>query len=96
MEVKTISIGNAQKMGFGKVIDEAESNGLVALERNGRKEALVLPLTSVGLLSLFHLFREAANNQEALAAMDPKFREYLEYMVYIMSVKLGIQLKEAA
>ncbi len=93
IEPKSISISEAQRLGFSHVIRVVEEEGMLLLERHHHKVAFMIPATPAGFLSFFQMLIAVKVQGEAEHEWhEPDFTSLLAYMVWMLEKKLGIFL----
>ena len=80
------ALGKVQVTGVSKIVREADENGMVVLERNGQRVALVVPLSPSG-------FGRFVKRLLAVVAggrgIDTDFQLYLRFLIASVRTDLG-------
>ena len=72
------ALGKVQVTGVSKIVREAEENGMVVLERNGQRVALVVPLSPSGFGKFVKRLIAIATGGKAI---DTDFHLYLRFLI---------------
>ena len=90
MKPTTLSITEAQKLGFGRVARDAEEAGVIVLERHSKAIAMVTPMTPAGFVRFMEVM--FASLTPHVASGDTDAQEYLGFMMHLAQKRMGVNI----